>query len=69
MKSHAELLAEAGGHLFAARVGLAEIYKIGIEGPVPATQIAETRRAAMAAVCCLQELENRAIGFEAPKQG
>lgn len=68
-RTNAELLVEANAAGFEARVLLQEAYKAGLEGPVPAHTFTTIRMRLTAAVCAVQELENRAIGYEPPKQG
>ncbi len=69
MKTDNQLLAEAYTSVVAAKACIVAVHEAGLRKPVPAADLGVIRRELHAATSAVQELENRAIGFERPKQG
>ena len=55
--------------MVAAKACIVAVHEAGLRKPVPAADLGVIRRELHAATSAVQELENRAIGFERPKQG
>ena len=68
-KTNAELMVRATTAGFEARLLLQQAYQAGLERPVPAATFTSIRMKLMEATCAVQELENRAKGFEVKQEG
>ena len=69
MKSDNQLLADAYTSVVAAKACILAVHEAGLREPVQARDLGVIRRELHAATSAVQELENRAIGYEKPKQG